>query len=75
MFKTNFQNLIVCVMRSHLKQVRTNKRKLYAERAMIDYIEREFTTTDLVIVSPDAGGAKRYSVLTLSILSFNRPTL
>lgn len=36
---------------------------LYAERAMIDYIEREFTTTDLVIVSPDAGGAKRAAAI------------
>lgn len=34
---------------------------------MIDYIEREFTTTDLVIVSPDAGGAKRYSIPALSV--------
>uniref|UniRef100_A0A0B7KE49 ribose-phosphate diphosphokinase n=1 Tax=Bionectria ochroleuca TaxID=29856 RepID=A0A0B7KE49_BIOOC len=38
-------------------------KKLYAERAMIDYIEREFTTTDLVIVSPDAGGAKRAAAI------------
>ncbi|VUC21055.1 unnamed protein product [Clonostachys rosea] len=33
------------------------------DKAMIDYIEREFTTTDLVIVSPDAGGAKRAAAI------------
>ncbi|CAH0045862.1 unnamed protein product [Clonostachys solani] len=54
----NVRNVIPIRSRSEL-----TKRKLYAERAMIDYIEREFTTTDLVIVSPDAGGAKRAAAI------------
>lgn len=32
---------------------------LYAEKVMIEYIKRQYVVADLVIVSPDAGGAKR----------------
>lgn len=32
---------------------------LYAEPSALRYIEENFTTSDLIIVSPDAGGAKR----------------
>ncbi|KAF7559200.1 hypothetical protein G7046_g4961 [Stylonectria norvegica] len=32
---------------------------LYAENTMIEYIKRQYGSSDLVIVSPDAGGAKR----------------
>lgn len=29
---------------------------------MIEYIQRNYGTADLVVVSPDAGGAKRYVI-------------
>lgn len=32
---------------------------------MIDYIRRHYGTENLVVVSPDAGGAKRYVEITL----------
>jgi ribose-phosphate pyrophosphokinase len=32
---------------------------LYAEMVMVEHIKREIGTKDIVIVSPDAGGAKR----------------
>lgn len=32
---------------------------LYAETAMVEYIKQEMSLEDVVIVSPDAGGAKR----------------
>lgn len=34
--------------------------KLYAEPSSIQYIRSRFNLQELVIVSPDAGGAKRY---------------
>ncbi|KAH8693208.1 phosphoribosyl diphosphate synthase [Talaromyces proteolyticus] len=37
--------------------------KLYAEKTVIEYIQREFEQKDLVLVSPDAGGAKRAATI------------
>lgn len=37
-----------------------NECKLYAEPSAILYIRTHFGLQDVVIVSPDAGGAKRY---------------
>ncbi|RVX66952.1 Ribose-phosphate pyrophosphokinase 3 [Exophiala mesophila] len=36
---------------------------LYAETAMVDYIKQEMSLEDVVIVSPDAGGAKRAAII------------
>jgi ribose-phosphate pyrophosphokinase len=36
---------------------------LYAELAMEQYIKQEMVLDDVIIVSPDAGGAKRYAAL------------
>lgn len=35
---------------------------------MVEYITQNYGTDDLVIVSPDAGGAKRYAVETAALL-------
>lgn len=35
---------------------------------MVEYISQNYGTDDLVIVSPDAGGAKRYVVETPALL-------
>jgi ribose-phosphate pyrophosphokinase len=43
-------------------------KKLYAEKAVVEYIQREFELEDLVLVSPDAGGAKRYGTCRLRYL-------
>ncbi|KAJ5771943.1 phosphoribosyltransferase-like protein [Penicillium odoratum] len=36
---------------------------LFAEKTMIEYIRRNYSTDDLVVVSPDAGGAKRAAAI------------
>jgi ribose-phosphate pyrophosphokinase len=36
---------------------------LYAEPSMLNYIRQNINTKNAVIVSPDAGGAKRYFIL------------
>lgn len=36
--------------------------KLFAEKTIIEYIQREYNCEDIVIVSPDAGGVKRYGI-------------
>lgn len=36
--------------------------QLYAEPSAIQYIRTKFDLKDVVIVSPDAGGAKRYVI-------------
>lgn len=38
--------------------------QLYAEPSAIQYIRSNFKVEDVVIVSPDAGGAKRYFLIT-----------
>jgi hypothetical protein len=43
---------------------------LYAEPSFLRYIRENFKTEDCVIVSPDAGGAKRLVDPTLSTLLF-----
>jgi ribose-phosphate pyrophosphokinase len=40
---------------------------LYAEPSVILYIRTHFNLDDIVIVSPDAGGAKRYALLPVSL--------
>ncbi|EFX04665.1 phosphoribosyl diphosphate synthase isoform 4 [Grosmannia clavigera kw1407] len=37
--------------------------QLFAEKTFIEYIRREFSLKDLVIVSPDAGGTKRAATI------------
>ncbi|RJE25352.1 ribose-phosphate pyrophosphokinase [Aspergillus sclerotialis] len=37
--------------------------QLFAENTMIEYIRRHYETKDLVVVSPDAGGAKRAAAI------------
>ncbi|KAJ5633122.1 phosphoribosyltransferase-like protein [Penicillium lividum] len=37
--------------------------QLFAEKTMIEYIRRNYSTDDLVVVSPDAGGAKRAAAI------------
>lgn len=41
---------------------------LYAEPSMLRYIRENFNYKNAVIVSPDAGGAKRYYLLPLASL-------
>jgi hypothetical protein len=41
----------------------TNASQLYAEPSLILYIRTKFDLSNVVIVSPDAGGAKRYAAI------------
>lgn len=44
--------------------------QLYAEPSMIHWLKNNYKVEDLIIVSPDAGGAKRYVPLSFSKLSY-----
>jgi ribose-phosphate pyrophosphokinase len=37
--------------------------KLFAEPSVLNYIRTTFDISNIVIVSPDAGGAKRYECI------------
>lgn len=39
--------------------------QLYAEPSMIHWLKTNYKVEDLIIVSPDAGGAKRYAASCL----------
>ena len=42
-----------------------NHEKLFAEPSVLNYIRTTFDIPNVVIVSPDAGGAKRFVFLSL----------
>lgn len=57
----------------HASQIQAFSKKpadnLFAKTTIGDYIRRNLPTEDVVIVSPDGGGAKRYVTTTLQQLA------